>query len=280
MDIFVETGLKEKGKFMAYSVGSKIMVKKLLFDIGGGGTNTAVAFARFRLKTGYIGKIDSGIEGKQVSDLLKREGITFLGTINKNPESVGGYSIILDSKENDRTILSYKGVNKKINSSDIKKDKAKTKWLYLSSFLGTSFETQKKFAKEMHKKGVKIAFNPSDYLIKKKNLKEILKITEILILNHEEAKMLTKNKNLLKGLRSFGPKIVVITNKDKITYVYDGKNVYSIIPHKIKVVERTGAGDAFAAEFVAGQIVGKSISESLKLALSESESVIKNLYAK
>ncbi len=273
IDIFVETGLKEKGKFMAYPVGSKIMVKNLRFDTGGGGTNTAVAFARFGLKTGYIGKLDSGIGGKQVLELLKKEKITFLGTIDKNSKSVGGYSIILDSKENDRTVLSYKGVNEKINLSDIKKEK--TKWLYLSSFLGTSFETQKKFAKEMHKKGVKIAFNPSEYLIKKKNLNEILKITEILILNNEEAKILTKNKNLLKGLKNLGPKIVVITNKNKTTYAYNGKKKYSIIPHKVKVVERTGAGDAFASGFVAGQITKKSIPESLKLALSESESVIK-----
>ena len=48
----------------------------------------------------------------------------------------------------------------------------------------------------------------------------------------------------------------------------------------MKVVERTGAGDAFASGFVAGQIVGMSIDESLELALKESESVLGHFGAK
>ena len=47
------------------------------------------------------------------------------------------------------------------------------------------------------------------------------------------------------------------------------------MPHKIKVVERTGAGDAFASGFVAGQIANKTIEQSLALGLKESEAVIK-----
>lgn len=284
VDVFAETDMKEKGKFMAYPVGSKLMLGGLRFDIGGGGTNTAVAFARLGLKTGYIGKVDSGFGGKQILDLLRKEKITFIGSIEKNSKLIGGYSVILDSAENDRTILSYKGVNETIKVSDIQMNKAKTRWLYLSSFLGTSFETQKKFAKEVHKKGTKIAFNPSNYLIEKKNLSEILKITDILILNKEEAQMLVRKKvegdNLLKGLRKLGPKIVVVTDKDKKTFAFDGEGKYSILPHKIKVVERTGAGDAFASGFVAGQVAGMTIQKSLELALEESESVIKYFGAK
>ena len=71
-----------------------------------------------------------------------------------------------------------------------------------------------------------------------------------------------------------------MTNKDKEVIAYDGQKKYSLIPHKLKVVERTGAGDAFASGFVAGQMIGKSIEESLKLGLEESESVIKHQGAK
>jgi ribokinase len=282
VDMFLETGLPEKGKFMAYPVGSKIMLKNIRFDIGGGGTNTAVAFARFGFRTGYIGKVDSGFGGRQILELLKQEKVAFLGGIEKDSKIPGGYSAILDSKENDRTILSYKGINETITYKDIKKGKAKSRWLYLSSFLGVSFETQKFFAKEMHNKGVRIAFNPSDYLIEKKNLKDLLRITDVLILNKEEGQMLakTKGKDLLPALRELGPKIVVVTDKNKETFAYDGERKYSIVPHDIKVVERTGAGDAFAAGFVSGIMAGMTINESLKLALQESESVIKHFGAK
>ncbi|MCK5149618.1 carbohydrate kinase family protein [Candidatus Pacearchaeota archaeon] len=275
-DVFVNTGLSERKNFISYPVGSKVLIKELKFDIGGGGTNTAVAFSRFGLKTGYLGKIGEDNSGKEILELLKKEKIEFLGKVEKNTKS--GYSIILDSKEKNRTILTYKGINNglKINEIKIKK----TKWLYFSSVLGESFKTQKKLAEILIKKGTKIAFNPSSYLIKEKNLKPILKLCHVLILNKEEAKILCKNKDLLLGLHKLGPKIIVITDKNKSISCYDGNKKYFLKPHKIKVVERTGAGDAFASGFVAGLIVGKSISESLKLGLKESESVIKYFGAK
>lgn len=288
VDIFVDTDVSEKGKFMQYPVGSKLLAKELRFDVGGGGTNTAVAFSRFGFKTGYIGKMGDDMGGKRILSLLKKENVEFLGRQEKDATS--GYSVILDSKEDNRTVLTYKGINNEMKNSDLKKSKIKTKWLYLSSLLGKSFETQKKLVNNLHKKDVKIAFNPSDYLIKRKNLKPILKKCEVLILNKEEAEMLIEGKNkkskkkikggkqvenLLKGLQELGPRVVVVTNKDKETMAFDGDEFYSIKPHKVKVVERTGAGDAFASAFVAGQIAGKSIDDSLKLGLEESESVIK-----
>jgi len=49
-------------------------------------------------------------------------------------------------------------------------------------------------AKKLKKKGTKIAFNPSEYLIKKINPKPLLKLCDILIVNKEEAGILTKKK--------------------------------------------------------------------------------------
>lgn len=285
IDIFVDTDVKEKGKLIAYDIGSKILIKDLKFNIGGGGTNTAVAFSRLGLKTGYVGKLDNDFGGNKVLNLLKDEKITFLGKIETNANMLGGYSIILDSKENDRIILTYKGLNDNIKLSDLNIKQLQTRWLYLSSLLDESFKTQKDLANGLYKNGVKIAFNPSQYTIKVLDLMPILKITEILILNKEEAEMLckknkVKEKDLLKGLHSLGPRIVVITNRDKEVFAYDGEKRYSITPHKIKIRERTGAGDAFASGFVAGQITEKSIVDSLNLGLQESESVIRYQGAK
>ncbi len=278
VDIFVDTDIAEKGKFIAYPVGSKILMKNLRFDIGGGGTNTAVAFSRLGLKTGFIGKVGRDMDGKEILEMLRKEKIKFLGKIDKY--GISGHSIILDSKEHNRTILTYKGVNDNLRFNELNLKKINTKWLYFSSLLRESFETQKELASVLVKKGTKLAFNPSSYLIKRKNLKPLLKLTEILILNKEEASMLAKSKNLLKGLFSLGPKIIVITDKNKKVKAYDGNKVYTLKPHKIKVVERTGAGDAFASGFTAGIIRNKGIQESLELGLKESESVIKYFGAK
>jgi ribokinase len=103
VDMFVDTDVSEKKNMISYPVGSKILINNLRFDIGGGGTNTAVAFARLGLKTGYIGKIGDGDGGKKILEMLKAEKIKFLGKQEKG--SSGGYSIILDSKDKSRIHL-------------------------------------------------------------------------------------------------------------------------------------------------------------------------------
>ncbi|MBU3912649.1 MAG: carbohydrate kinase family protein [Nanoarchaeota archaeon] len=272
VDIFVFSEARGIENFVCYKEGSKILVNNLRFDVGGGGTNTAVAFSRFGLKTGYIGKVGNDENGKKILSMLKKEKISFLG---KQEKDLTGCSIILDSKGNDRTILAYKGINDGIKFSDLKIREIKTRWIYYSALLGESFKTQKKLAEMLVKRGVKLAFNPSPYLIKKENILPLLKLAAVLVLNKEEAGMLTKESDLLLGLHKLGPEIVVITDKDKTIWCYDGEKKYSIRPHSNKkVVERTGAGDAFASGFVAGIITGKSIEESLELGLKESESVL------
>jgi ribokinase len=283
MDVFVGTDVAEKKGFMNYPVGGKMLIKDLKFDVGGGGTNTAVAFSRLGLKTGCICEFGKDENGRRILDLLKKEKVKFLGKIVNG--ELTGYSVILDSKGGDRTILTYKGANDEVSLSDI--TKFKSKWLYFSSLMGKSFETQKKLAEIMKsKRETKIAYNPSSYQIKNMNLKALLKITDILILNKEEAEMVlrknnVKEKDILKGLNSLTGGIVVITDKDKLISCYARNKKYFLVPHKnIKVIERTGAGDAFASGFVAGQIAGKSIQESLELGLKESESVIRYFGAK
>ena len=50
VDVFIHTDVAEKKQKICYPVGGKILINKLQFEIGGGGTNTAVAFSRFGLK--------------------------------------------------------------------------------------------------------------------------------------------------------------------------------------------------------------------------------------
>ena len=84
-----------------------------------------------------------------------------------------------------------------------------------------------------------------------------MKITDALIFNKDEAMLLSKEKDtekVLKKLKKFGAKIIVITDGPNKVFAYDGKHIYSLKPRKIKVVEVTGSGDAFASGFIAGMI--------------------------
>lgn len=290
VDVFMHTDPKQtevlrvhKHIDIAYPLGAKILVKELEFFTGGGGTNTAVAFSRLGLRTGWIGRLGDDANGKIILDELEREGVKFLGYSG----GVTGYSVILDAVESDRTIFTFKGCNDDLSYRKIKKPE--TKWLYFSSMMDKSFKAIKKISYHANIHNIKIAFNPSLYLANKgvRYLKPVLRNTEILIFNKEEAQaLLGKNienqYQMLHEIHKLGPKIVIITDGKNGAHCLDTieKHFYGIKPVKLKIKETTGAGDAFASGFVAGKILGKDTEYSLRLGMLNAESVIKYKGAK
>ncbi len=285
VDAFAETDKKflKKGKFQ-FKVGTKLLVKSLIFDVGGGGTNSAVALSRLGLKTAFLGKLGRGENSKRILNLLKEEKIDTALVCRESART--GFSIVLDAKGHDRTILTYKGSNEDLNVNDIRFEYLDTSWLYMSSMTGKSFDSVKRIVEFAQEKGIRIAFNPSSYMTEKgaNYLKPIISKTELLIMNLEEATMLSKKKDIkktLKFLHEMGPRLVVVTNGKKDVFVYNGEMMYNLKPHaKIKIVETTGAGDAFASSFLAGIIKTEDIEFSLQLALVNAESVITHHGAK
>ena len=269
-------------ELLAYPLGTKILISGLEFMIGGGGTNTAVAFSRLGFKTAYLGKIGQDENGLKVFKLLKDENIDFIGTLGK----IGGYSVILDSIEDDRTILTFKGCNDDLTFEEIKKSHLNAKWLYFASMTGKSFKMLKKLTDYAKKNNIKIAFNASSYLAKRgySYIKKIVESSDVFILNLEEAQILAGKgsaKDLLKRLYNSNMQYLVITDGQNGAYCTDGKNNYFIKPKKhLKIKETTGAGDAFASTFVAGIIRKKNIKDCLRMAAINAESVISNYGAK
>ena len=276
---------KKKKECIAYPVGSKILMKELLLTTGGGGTNTAVALARLGHKVAFLGKVGSKYNSSRVIMELKKEKVN-TSLIVRSKTGRTGYSIVLDSKKHDRTILAFKGSNNDLSFREIKLKKLKTRWFYFSTMMGESFRTLEKLADYASKNNIKIAFNISSYLAKKGKvfLGKILKKIDILILNMEEASLLSGKRdkvgNLLKKLSKLGPKIVTITDGKKGAYAYDGKYVYYGRPHNIKIVETTGAGDAFGSSFLSGIIKKDDIKFAIGLGMTNAESVIQHHGAK
>ncbi|MBI2134566.1 carbohydrate kinase family protein [Candidatus Woesearchaeota archaeon] len=282
VDVFVRTEfcemLKGRERCVAYPVGSKILIDELILTTGGGGTNAAVALSRLGHKAAFLGKIGKFENSHRVMlDLQKDHVNTSLIVRKKNSRT--GYSVILDSVKHDRTILVFRGSNNDLRFNEIKPSKLKTKWFYFSTMMGKSYDTLKKLADYAGKKKIKIAFNISSYLAKNgiPYLRPILKRTDILVLNMEEAMLLAGKgniPNLLKKLHKAGPKTVAITDGDKGVYAFDGLFFYHAKPHKVKVVETTGAGDAFASAFLSAITRKNDVGFAIKLGMTNAESVI------
>lgn len=288
IDCFVNTGKKlfrilhkDHGDIVFVPFGSKITVEDLYFQTGGGGTNTAVSIARLGLNTAYIGKL-GGDQSKMVYEALRREKVD-TSLIVKGRDV--GFSVILDAKGHDRTILTHKGSNNMLDFSEVKKSKLQAKWFYMASMVGKSYKTLIKIADYANKKGIKVAFNPSSYITIQgyKKLSQMLKRTDLLIVNREEAEELLGKRlpmeQMLIKLRKMVRDMVIITDGRQGCYCYTDK-YYFIKSSGDEPVEATGAGDAFGSTFVAGMVMGKDVEYSLRMGQANAESVIMHHGAK
>jgi ribokinase len=283
IDAFVQTGNKLfRGTDGTVSVpfGSKIAVEKILFEVGGGGTNTAVSLTRLGLKVAFLGKVGNDYNGERIVRQLRQESVD-TSFVRKGREG-SGFSVVLDAYRHDRTILTFKGSNDHISFSELPLARMRTKWFYLASMMNQSFKTIERLSGWAQRKGIRVMFNPSSYLTERGIgfLREIVSKSDILVMNNEESMMLIKKnsvKERLKGLMKYGPEIAIVTDGPNGVYLHDGTGFYSARPHKIDVVETTGAGDAFGSGFLAGYIKTNDVKYALRLGLAIAETVIQTV---
>ncbi len=261
--VFVKDRKFRVGKGIALPYGGKVKVPKITFTTGGGGTNTAVTFSRQGLKTCCISCIGKDVSGEEIKRGLQDEkvDVKFFQTDKKNPTA---YSVIFLTKTGERTILSYKGAGDNISEKLIPWKKIKSRWLYLASLAGNKnlLIQSLNFSK---KNNVFLATNPGmGELINLKKSPKLLNAFDIFILNQEEASFLTgipftKEREIFQKLDDLIQGLVVMTKGPEGVVVSDGANMWRAgIYRERKLIDRTGAGDAFASGFVAA-LVGKKM---------------------
>ena len=79
---------------------------------------------------------------------------------------------------------------------------------------------------------------------------------------------------LIRTLWKAGPATVVLTDGKRGAYAFDGGSIYTVGSFPAHKVETTGAGDSFAAAFMAARMRGKNLSDCLQWGAVNSASVI------
>ncbi len=256
-------------KAIVLPLGEKLSVKKVYLALGGNSANAGVTFSRQGFKTACFGKIGDDLAGKEIISRLKKEKVRPLFAVSSKKPTA--YSVIL-LKNGERTILGYHGASSTMAFSDIPWNNLKSKWWYLS-LAGDSYKLLKPLLSFANKNGIKVAFNPSGYHIKhaKKEILSSLKDITFLVLNEGEAAELvgipfSREKEVFKKLDKLMPGIVAVTNGRRGVTVSDGRNIYKAkIFKERKIVDYTGAGDAFGSGFVTGLMRQQLKAKSLKL---------------
>lgn len=277
----------QESKSICFPLGAKIFIENLQVASGGGATNTACTFSHQGFRVACCSKVSNDKRGEAVIEELKKFKVE-TRFIKKDKKYPTAYDVILSAPIGERTILIYRGACHFMDGADIPWEKlTKVKWFYLAPLSEKSaqlFEPLVKFARE-HK--IKVAVNPGSKQLNlgEEVLKPIISQVDVLILNKEEAALLTKipsqNQEMtIKKLNSFTRGIVVITKDKDGSVVSDGKYVFEAGAPSILPLEKTGAGDAYGSGFLSGLLKKNDIRYAIQLATANATSCIQKVGAK
>jgi len=237
---------------------------------GGSAANTVVALARLGCKVGFVGKVGRDKEGTLLLSDLRKEGVDTRGVIRANRGKSGSVLGFVD-KKGARALCINPGVNDKITFGEINVDYgSQARFLHLTSFVGEkSFETQKKLLETLPD-AVKVSFDPGALYARRglSSLELIVKRAYVMMPNVVELELLTGKTDYCRGADSLigrGTKIAAVKLGGDGCYVTDGRESHRIEAFKVKVVDTTGAGDAFCAGFLYGLLNDRSLYECGRL---------------
>ena len=255
--LIVEESKKPHVAEVHIELGEKIRIKNVEFSVGGGGSNSAATFAKQGFKVAFLGKIGNDLFGKEIiKDLKKRKIKSFLGKSKKKTN----FSVILSTKEG-RTIFAFRGASNDLQEKDLKKI-PQVEWFYLAPLCGEAKKLTQKIVSIAKKRKIKVFLNPSKEQLLLKEINEILKNVDILLLNQEESAYFTKmplekEKEIFLKILKKTKGVFLMTKGKEGVLSSDGKFLYSAEALEGKIVDRTGAGDAFGSGFLCGWIKGK-----------------------
>lgn len=261
-------------KDLVFDLGSKIDVPETRFAFGGGAVNTARTFAAQNFSVACCGMVGDDILGREAIAHLKDLGIK-TGLIAKTAKKSTNSSVVLNSPGMDRVILVYRGASELLSAENIDWQNLNARFFYLAPLSGKLCRLTERITTHAKKQGAMVAANlgNSQLAMGRACVKSLLARIDVLILNKEEAAMMTgvdyaDEAGIFKKTAQMHPGINVITKgKDGAAIIADSK-IYEAKLKKFKVVDVTGAGDAFGSGFMSGMLMsGNDIEYSMKLAL-------------
>ncbi len=261
---------------------------------GGSAANTIYGLAKLGIKTGFAGVVGDDAEGKLMLRDFHKAGVDTSKIRVKEGIKTGSALCLIDNLNFRNISVSPATANSLLTMGDVDMDYInQADMLHLSSFVD---DPQLEVLLELMTKldsSVKVSFSPGALYAAKglKLLSPILARTYALFINESEIKQLT-GKGFAAGAESClkqGCQIVVVTlgkgashkTVTATSYIRDSENEYTVEPViKAKIVDSTGAGDAFAAGFIYGLLKEKGLEECGHLGDIVAQSSISKLGAR
>jgi len=238
----------------------EVDIEKLHISLGGSAANFTVEVSRLGLNAGIMARIGKDQYGEYILSEFKQENINTDRLVPIDEKT--GMAFIAVEPEGERSIYTFMGANSKfkLENEDIAHIK-RSEILHITGMYIEVVEEASRYANIL-------SFNPGALLSSYglDNLEKILKRTDILFLNQKEITILTGMEHHAGALElvETGVTLVVVTMGNKGACVYNTSGQIHYPANKLNVLDTTGAGDSFAAGFIAAFHQKKSLNDCLK----------------
>ena len=228
---------------------------------GGAPANYAIACARLGAKVSLLTKISKDNFGEFLIETLKKEKVD-VSYVKRTSKKTTLAFVALDEKgKPDFIFYRDNTAETDIRKNDIKEDlfkKAKIFHFCSLSLTVNPVRSSLFYALELAKKyKLIVSFDPNlrPALMKKDTLfwvKKALKYTDLFLPSEEELFLITQKRNLDEAVKSLRIEKIIVTRGEKGAILYEKNKKVSFKGFKVKVLDTTGAGDAFSAGISVG----------------------------
>ncbi|MBI1867972.1 MAG: adenosine kinase [Methylocystis sp.] len=259
---------------------------------GGSAANTMAGLASFGRSAAFVGKVKDDAAGKEFFHDIRKAGVAF-ETAFATDGAATARCLILVTPDGQRTMNTYLGACQALEPADLDDDLVRAaKILYLEGYLWDPPGAKAAFLKAANisrANGAQVALSLSDSFCVDRYRGEFLQLirdglVDIVFCNESELHSLYETADFDTALRALCAEnnlLGVVTRSAKGCVVADGDQATAVPAFPVEdVVDTTGAGDLFAAGFLAGLAQGLPHAQSASLGALAAAEVISHIGAR
>lgn len=245
--------------------GETVSGRQFVTGPGGKGSNQAVAAARLGADVTFIGRVGNDVFADSAINIWKQEGI-HTNLVARDPNYATGVAPIWVDEQGENSIVVVLGANTAVSPADI--DRAAdviAQADILVTQLEINYEAAAYALKIAKEKGVRTILNPAPA---GKLAPEVLALADYLTPNETELEVLagktgTSVEDAARSLLTRDDQTVVVTLGARGAQWVNQTSTGQIATFPVKVVDSTGAGDAFNAGLAVGLAEGKNLIDAI-----------------
>lgn len=243
---------------------------------GGSAANTLAGLAALGLNCGFIGQVADDQLGQVFTHDMRAQGVRF-ETAPRSGDPATARCLIVVTPDGQRTMNTFLGASQFLPASALSLDLiANASILYLEGYLWDPEEPRgamRQAIETAKNAGRRVAFTLSDVFCIERHRADFLKLIadgaiDILFANESELLSLEESDDFEAAIASVAarvPLLVVTRSEHGAIAIRNGERAEVAAEPVEAVIDTTGAGDLFAAGFLAGEAQGCSLQDSLTI---------------